>query len=771
MWPGMYGTPARSAIVPGGKATSTISPASQQLSVLLISDGDNDARLLQHALETTRGAQHGVTHTVGLDGARGALTEGQYDIVLLDLELPDSKGLDTLVGVQELAPHVPIIVLTGHDSEDKAIEAAQAGAQDYIVKGAVDGNLVAKAIRYAIERKRAENALRDSEERYRAVVEQASEAIFLLDPDTMSFLEANRAFQKLLGYGPEELNDLTLYDVLPYPRERVDSATRRVLEQGHYPTVERLYRHKDGTLIDVELTITRIKYGGRHVLSQVLHDITGRKRAEAEREEMLKQLASERALLEAVLQQLPSGVIIAEAPSGKLLMGNDRTVEMWRHPFIASSEIEGYVAYAGYHADGRLYAPEDWPLARSVTAGEVTLNEEIRVLRGDGTRGVLNVSSAPVRNINGEIVAGVVIFDDVTERANDKEQLETQKALLEATLDASPMGLMYLDKDMRVIRMNAAYGRLIHLDPTTTVGQSFYDLVPEALFRQEAHRSALAGESVELHDVEYVDPVDKLKHYRDIYYRPMTTGEGDIAGLVVAMLDVTERRELERRKEEFLSVASHELRTPVTSVKGYADLALRSATQLRHEKLIRSLTVISSQANHLTRLINDLLDVSRMESGALPLHRQPFNLCELLRESAQNLDLMSPGFEWHFDMPESSAIVDADRHLISEVVTNLMTNAIKYALDVYRIEVSVTCGEAEVVTAIRDYGVGIPTDQQERVFDRFFRAMNAGAHTRSGLGLGLYISRSLVERHGGRIWLESVQGKGSTFYFSLPLQN
>jgi signal transduction histidine kinase len=173
--------------------------------------------------------------------------------------------------------------------------------------------------------------------------------------------------------------------------------------------------------------------------------------------------------------------------------------------------------------------------------------------------------------------------------------------------------------------------------------------------------------------------------------------------------------------------------------------------------------------NHLVRLVNDLVDVSRIERDMLPMHRETFSLGSLASKVAYNMRLVAPTREIKLHTDDTPLLVNADRDQVQGVLGNLLENALKYSPEDQPVEVSVTQGEGEVVAAVRDYGLGVPQDQQNRVFERFYRATNAGSRPRNGLGLGLFIARSVVERHGGRIWVESRQGSGSTFSFALPL--
>ena len=236
----------------------------------------------------------------------------------------------------------------------------------------------------------------------------------------------------------------------------------------------------------------------------------------------------------------------------------------------------------------------------------------------------------------------------------------------------------------------------------------------------------------------------------------------------MAANDITQRHEIDQQKDEFIALASHELKTPVTAIKGYAQSGLRAAVKLEDERLMRTLRVIDEQSNRLTRLINELLDVSRTQNNTLSLYAEPFDLRRLADEVVHNLQLTAPDFALDLQLPTVPTPVNADRQRIEQVLVNLVQNAIKYSGPSERVEVSIAVEGDEVITRVRDFGVGIPLDQQTQVFDRFFRARNVSARHYSGLGLGLFIVRGIIERHGGRIWLQSVEGAGSTFAFALP---
>jgi signal transduction histidine kinase len=227
--------------------------------------------------------------------------------------------------------------------------------------------------------------------------------------------------------------------------------------------------------------------------------------------------------------------------------------------------------------------------------------------------------------------------------------------------------------------------------------------------------------------------------------------------------------DLSRLKDEFLSIASHELRTPVTSIKGYTQLA---KTLIRENDLTTSeeyLDIALDQIDRMSRLILELLDVSRIETGRLDIRREPIQWSTFVRDVVHRHHTAVSDRRFHLDVPDRARVVLGDRDRLEQVLGNLLENAVKYSPDGSEIFVSVEDRAEQVVTSVADRGIGIPTDELAQVFERFHRGRQVSSTNYGGLGLGLYITKQIVERHGGTIWVDSREGQGTTFYFSLPV--
>jgi two-component system phosphate regulon sensor histidine kinase PhoR len=273
---------------------------------------------------------------------------------------------------------------------------------------------------------------------------------------------------------------------------------------------------------------------------------------------------------------------------------------------------------------------------------------------------------------------------------------------------------------------------------------------------------------------------------------PARADDGSIEGAVVVFRDITASQKLERAKDEFLAVAAHELRSPLAAVRNYADLLLRREQQRSQadSRDVRGLTILTQQVSHMLRMVDNLLDVSRIDAGQLDLQIQPVNLVAL---AAQVIDQQRPAAgvrELVLESADDELTVPCDSLRIHQVLTNLIGNAIKYSPDTGRVTVRlrVAAGDerrvfgdhlmgegmmlsggatAAAVVSVTDEGSGISPEQQVKLFQRFYRVRS---HRAEGLGLGLYLSRQFMQMHRGAIWVESVEGSGSTFSFILPME-
>jgi PAS domain S-box-containing protein len=379
----------------------------------------------------------------------------------------------------------------------------------------------------------------------------------------------------------------------------------------------------------------------------------------------------------------------------------------------------------------------------------------------------------------------VGIVEDISERRRVEQERDTSLAQLTTLFRTAPVGLGFVDTQLRFVRVNDVLARIngvppeghLGLRPTEVLGRA--GRLAEELLRQVLE----TGEPRVKHETnsEELGAPGPLRHFSGSFY-PVRTADGRVLGVGALVEDITEHKLAEeergrlyreaqeaiRVRDDFLSIASHELKTPLTP------LSLRLATIERRLELGERVdpATLRHARQHLVRitsLINDLLDASRVEAGRLALHPETTRLDALVEHVLRTMEGHRGNHSVHFERPAEPLEVRVDPYRLEQVIANLVENAFKYSPDGGTIRVALATRGDVALLSVSDRGIGIPQDQQKLLFDRFFRARNVSARSYGGLGLGLYISRDIVERHGGRIWVESEVGQGSTFYVALPL--
>ncbi len=527
------------------------------LNILLIEDNPGDIRLLREILREVTTVQCEITPVMTLAAAleQLSLVEAvRFDVILLDLSLPDSRGLASFLNLHRQAINIPIVVLTGSDDETLALAAVQQGAQDYLIKGQVDSNVLLRSIRYAIERERTEAALR---------------------------------------------------------RTKIE-LERRVVERTH----------------DLQQT--------NQQLQLELHE---RQRAEA----ALRQTEND---LRDALHKL--NFHFENSPLAVVEWNRDFRVSRWS---VAAEKVFGWSAdeVLGKH-------PHEWEF----------------------------VTSSDIERMNGVM-----------------ERLVSGKESCYITTS----------------RCHRRDGQIIEC---------------------EWYNSALLDD------------------------------RGQMESILSIALDVTARHQVERMKDEFVAIVSHELRTPLTSIYGSLSMLASGLLDVHSQKGKRLLDIAVDSTDRLMRLVNDILDIERIESGTVTMVKAVWTVTELMSKA---VDIIQPlaenaGVLLHVDCSGGQVWVDADR--IIQTFTNLLCNAIKFSPRGSTVWFSSHKRGGQLLFEVRDFGRGIPADKLDLIFERFQQVDVSDARSGEGTGLGLSICKSIVQQHGGQIWVESVVGQGSTFSFLLP---
>jgi signal transduction histidine kinase len=232
--------------------------------------------------------------------------------------------------------------------------------------------------------------------------------------------------------------------------------------------------------------------------------------------------------------------------------------------------------------------------------------------------------------------------------------------------------------------------------------------------------------------------------------------------------DIQEIREMDEQKDLFIGMASHELKTPVTTIKGYVQLLQTMYAEGADTFLQDSLGTIGRQVASLTTLITDLLDLSKIKAGGLQLVTEDFDINEMAEEVIANAKQVNPGHRISFSQAPAT-IVQGDKDRLGQVLVNFLTNAVKYSPDSRSILVKTALDGDNVIVSVQDAGIGISKGDQQKIFERFYRVEGRNEKTFPGFGIGLFIAAEIIKKHNGNIGVESQQGRGSTFYFSIPI--
>jgi PAS domain S-box-containing protein len=402
---------------------------------------------------------------------------------------------------------------------------------------------------------------------------------------------------------------------------------------------------------------------------------------------------------------------------------------------------------------------------------------EARVLWKDGSLHWIRVEGKTYYNPSAEAVRILGTLLDITEQKEAKEQqhkllalIKESEHLLRSITSAAPTGLWMADEEGEITYVNQTWVDWTGISFEDQLGAGWLHTIIEEDREKAAakFRNDLSARS--FYEVEFrINHTDSAIHWCVANGRPQYRDDGSFAGYIGACVDITEQKNLQRQKDDFIGIASHELKTPVTSIKAYAQVLERMLEKKGETKETDMIRRMDGQINRLTSLIGDLLDVTKINSGKLQFNDRDFDFNEHIFQLIEDLQLTT---ERHMLIKEfnDTGIVFGDKERIGQVVTNLVTNAIKYSPHADKIIIGIENKNNEAILCVQDFGIGIASKNMDRVFEQFYRVSGDKQHTFPGLGLGLYISSEIIKREGGRIWVTSAPGEGSSFYFSLPLK-
>ena len=413
---------------------------------------------------------------------------------------------------------------------------------------------------------------------------------------------------------------------------------------------------------------------------------------------------------------------------------------------------------------------------------------EIRNYRKSGELFWNELYMSPIRGANGIITHFVGVQNDITRRKKAELDLLQHQQVMEQKIEERTRvikeseeylasiyqtvreSLIVLDPNFGVLSVNEHFLKTFKVSVGETEGKNLYELgngqwdIPQ--LKQLLEDVLPTNNPVENFEVEHDFPHIGKKLMLLNAHRIELEGKYKDR-ILIAIEDITERREIERRKDDFLSIASHELKTPLTTVKGYVQMMARLMPEHSSDKFKSIVGKTELYIDRLSNLIAELLDVSRIQTGNIELHKEPFDFDKMVSETVEGMQAANKDHMITIKGKATNNYVGDESHLI-QVLNNLLSNAIKYSPESKEVLVYLSTVSNYLKVSVIDRGMGISIEDQKRIFERFYRVGDIQQHY-PGMGIGLYICDQIIKNHEGTLWVESEKGKGSTFSFTLPL--
>ena len=608
---------------------------------------------------------------------------------------------------------------------------------------------VARTMGAAIQGHLARLTLKKSEDKYRLLVDSINDAIVISQNE--EFIFYNNRFAEMLGYSSEEMKNINYHKI--YSRKGLkilmDRFEKRQLGEEVPEKYETYFMTKDGKEIDVEANVTIIDYEGSLATFAVIRDISDRKKAEEE----INMLAHAiKGISEAVsVTDLNDNIIYINNAFIKMygyrrneLIG--KNITMVRSRNIINNETLQKSIYQGTLDGG-------W-------------QGEIYNCRKDGTEFPIMLSTSVLYDENGIPRATIGVARDISERKQSEKELFQSRERLNIILHSIGNGVVVIDSKNNVIIYNEKAKELLNLDDPMPPLPPLNDL----LIHCDSQGNNLM-ESLHENNINNLELIVTEPRHRILYVtgNAFEDVDGKSAGKVFILRDVTQEKEIDRMKTDFVSSVSHELRTPLTSIMGFSNTILRK-NNMPEEMKKEFIEIIFNESKRLARLIEDVLSISKIEAGKITYELKALQLQEVIEDALLIYKTQAEDkqinltYEKEDDIPE----IFGDRDSMSQIIVNLVSNAIKFSPNNGNIYLRLKKQNKEIVLEVEDNGMGIPAGEQDKIFNKFYRIHRPGTQIQ-GTGLGLSIVKEIVEKHNGHIELISEENKGSLFRIYLPV--
>jgi PAS domain S-box-containing protein len=756
-----------------------------KLKILFVEDVLTDAQLIWREIENNK-ISFSKLLVDNKEDYRESLITFEPDLIVSDYSLPHFDGMEALLLRNDLTPFIPFILITGSINEEVAVDCMKAGADDYILKdklsrlGPAVLNSVMKS-RLAKEKREAELYLHKSELRLQKAQAIAHIGNWELDLSTKTMWGSEEA---LRIYGLDQYTYEIPYKIakrIPLPEYRaiLDETLDRLLKYNEpYDLEFKIKRENDGAIrIAYSRAELLIEEDGEQVkVVGVIQDVTDRKQAEEalRRSELRFQQISEHSG-EWIWEVDKNGLYTYSSPLVKKMLG---------------FEPEEIVSKKHFYD---FFLPSEREELKKAALGAFAMKESFENfvnsnLHKDGREVILSTSGIPMLDNEGNLSGYRGVDTDITERKRAEEAINQERRMLRTLIDNLPDPIYVQDKECRKVIANKADVENIGLSTEAEVlGKTDLELFPGKIGERgykDDKKIILSGKPIYDLEEEFINANGKHRWLQTTKI-PLYDKDGNITGLVGIGHDITERKhiveelimakekaeESDKLKTAFLHNISHEIRTPMNAIVGFSTLLGEPDIDEKTRKSY--IEVIMQSSNHLLSIITDIVDISNIEANLIKTFKNEMSvnasvksLCNQFMPKAaeKNINLV-----YENGLSESDAMILTDRTKFSQILSNLISNAVKFT-EKGNVKISYGLKDNFLEFSVTDSGIGISQEHHSRIFDRFYQVQNAMERLYEGTGLGLAISKAYVEHLGGKIWLTSVPGIGTTFFFTIPYE-
>ncbi|MFL9459812.1 MULTISPECIES: PAS domain S-box protein [Nostocales] len=612
------------------------------------------------------------------------------------------------------------------------------------------------------DRKKAEEALCESEERFRAIVNQATAGIAQCNMSGQ-FILVNQKYCEIAGYSREELlhkriQNITHPDDLPH---NLDLYQRLVTQKTDF-AVEKRYIRSDGSEVWVNNSVSPVRDAFGHIQSivAIVLDISDRKRAEIALQESE---AKFRAVFDQMYQFL--GLL---TPDGMLLETNQNPLT------FADVEHEAVIGkpfweFPSWNATAELQEIAK-TLVDQAAAGQL-FHQEVNLFDASNNLHTFDVSAKPIYTIETHQILWVIVEGrDISAQVRLQNALRQEQERSLQLITSSVDGIVAFDADGCCTLWNPAMEQMTGLRQEDVMGRRGVDVFAvllDAKILQGFHPGI--EKTVTTFDFHFTHSKTRQRQWIEARYSPLHGGSETHNGGLLIVRDVTQQRELERMKREFISIISHEIRTPLSSIRGALGLVATGVLDDDPQTAKEMLGIANNNIERLVRLVNDVLALSRLESGQVELKKQWCEAATLVQQTFSSVQNLAEANQVDLRSSTGNIQIWADPDWLVQVLVNLINNAVKFSPAETTVSVNVEPQPQQVLFQVTDQGRGIPSQKLETIFGQFQQVNMSDSRQKGGTGLGLSICRLIVQLHGGRIWAESELERGSKFYFTLPI--